>query len=309
MTRPHALIAEAVRAYGRRFDPEVIGAMRRLIGPMHDRAQLARAELRPDLAYGDHPRQRLDVYAAPDAARPRPALLFVHGGGFTAGDKRSPDGAPFYANVGAWAARNGMVGVTMTYRLAPEHVWPAGADDVRAAVEYLHGHANELGIDASRIVVMGQSAGAAHVAGYLAQLGRDARAAASPCAAVLVSGLYDIEQAQDNPPKSAYFGSDPSRHAAQSPLPAMLECGVPYLVAINEYDLPDFAHQAALLESRHIERHGLGPWFCRLADHNHLSSILAFGLDDDALGVETKRFLDRVLIDHVAGATSLRSPA
>ena len=45
--------------------------------------------------------------------------MFVHGGGFVAGDKHTP-GTPRYELVGAWAARHGWVGVTMTHRLAPE---------------------------------------------------------------------------------------------------------------------------------------------------------------------------------------------
>ena len=59
-------------------------------------------------------------------AASRPVLVFVHGGGFTGGNKSTP-GSPFYDNVPLWAARNGLVGVNITYRLAPQHPWPAGA--------------------------------------------------------------------------------------------------------------------------------------------------------------------------------------
>ena len=50
---------------------------------------------------------------------------------FVAGDKSAP-GTPYHDNVALWAARSGMVGVTMNYRLAPEHRWPSGAEDVGA---------------------------------------------------------------------------------------------------------------------------------------------------------------------------------
>jgi acetyl esterase/lipase len=61
-----------------------------------------------------------------------------------------------------------MVGVTITYRLAPEHPWPAGAQDVGQAVAWVTEHISGYGGDRARMVVAGHSAGAAHVAGYLA---------------------------------------------------------------------------------------------------------------------------------------------
>ena len=66
----------------------------------------------------------------------KPVLLFVHGGGFIAGDKHT-EGSPFYSNIGAWAVKNGFTGVNMTYRLAPANPWPAGIEDIRAAVEFI----------------------------------------------------------------------------------------------------------------------------------------------------------------------------
>ena len=97
-----------------------------------------------------------------------PVLVFVHGGGFVMGDKGAPD-APFYNNVGLWAARSGCIGVTMTYRLAPAAPWPAGSEDVGAAVQFLHEAVERWGGDPKSIFLMGQSAGAVHVAGYVAE--------------------------------------------------------------------------------------------------------------------------------------------
>ncbi len=64
-----------------------------------------------DVPYGVHERNVLDVFtthAAGAAARGKPVLVYIHGGGFRAGAKRL-HGQPFYDNVGVWAARNGMV--------------------------------------------------------------------------------------------------------------------------------------------------------------------------------------------------------
>lgn len=288
-----APVHEAVRAFGHRFDPEVIAAMRRLITPLHDAQALAALPCRADLAYGAHPRQRLDVYG--QSAGARPALLFVHGGGFTAGDKRSADGAPFYQNVGLWAARHGLQGVAMTYRLAPEFTWPSGHDDIGLAVEFLHRNAGELGIDPQQIVLMGQSAGAVHVANYLSHSASHRVPGGGVCAGVLVSGLYDMAAAQANPPKAAYFAADAPTQARQSALPGLLELNIPLLVAVNEFDLPDFERQAQLLITACLARHGHWPWFTQLKGHNHISSILCLGSDADALGADLAQFLSRHL--------------
>jgi triacylglycerol lipase len=293
MSEQAAQILAAVRSFGHRFDPEVIGAMRRLIGPMHDAQAIAALQSARDLAYGAHPRQRLDVYGPSKQARP--ALLYVHGGGFTAGDKLSADGAPFYQNVGLWAQQQGMVGVAMTYRLAPEFKWPAGAEDIGLAVAYLHDNAAALGIDPERIVLMGQSAGAVHVASYLSQPALHGRLGGGVCAGILVSGLYDMVAAEANPPKAAYFADDPVSLARQSALPGLLDCGIPLLIAVNEFDLADFERQAHLLVTAWLQRHGHLPWLTHIKGHNHISSILGLGLPGDPLGTDMALFLSRHL--------------
>ena len=101
--------------------------------------------------------------------------MFVHGGGFVGGDKHVP-GTPMYDHIGAWAVRNGWVGVTITYRLAPEHTWPAGAQDVAAAVQWVRDNIASYGGDPSRIVLAGHSAGSVHVASYLAASRRSGHA-------------------------------------------------------------------------------------------------------------------------------------
>src|SRR5262249_56969764 len=77
-----------------------------------------------------------DIFAAEGEGGARPVVMFVHGGGYVRGNKRPP-GSPFYDNVMVWAARNGMVGVNVEYRLAPQFPWPAGAQDLGAAVRWV----------------------------------------------------------------------------------------------------------------------------------------------------------------------------
>ena len=118
---------------------------------------------------GDAPDVLVRVYA-PDGTQPsagRPALLDIHGGGFTSGSIEMEHG--FCASV---VRRLGIVAATVEYRLAPEHPFPAGIEDCYAALCWLHDAADELGVDRDRIGVGGQSAGGGLAAGT-ALLARD----------------------------------------------------------------------------------------------------------------------------------------
>jgi acetyl esterase/lipase len=85
---------------------------------------------------------------------PSPAVLWLHGGGYVVGSPR------FEATGAGQLARDlGAVVVAPAYRLAPEHPFPAGLDDCMAALKWLCASADELGIDADRIGVIGASAG------------------------------------------------------------------------------------------------------------------------------------------------------
>jgi acetyl esterase/lipase len=98
-----------------------------------------------------------------DAAAPRPALLWIHGGGYVLGGSSIDD-----VICGQFASRLGLTVVSVDYRLAPEHPFPAALHDCAAA--YRHLLAGEPGIDPARIVIGGASAGgglAAALALYL----------------------------------------------------------------------------------------------------------------------------------------------
>jgi acetyl esterase/lipase len=115
------------------------------------------APTRSDVAYAsDSPSQRMDVWlpdaAAPDA--PVPAVVFVHGGGWQAGD-RSEAGPKVRPLLDA-----GLAVATVDYRLSGEAPFPAAVDDVRDAVRHLRSHGAHHGIDPDRLALWGESAGA-----------------------------------------------------------------------------------------------------------------------------------------------------
>ncbi len=96
---------------------------------------------------------RLDFYPALGAAKPAPCVVLVHGGGWDGGARNQlPD-------LNAWLSAEGYAVASLEYRLAPKDIYPAPVEDMRSALDWMRSHAGELGIDATRFVLMGRSAG------------------------------------------------------------------------------------------------------------------------------------------------------
>jgi acetyl esterase/lipase len=276
-------IATELRRLGRALSPQLIETSQGLYAPHHEHEPYADVSVIRDIAYGENERQRLDLFAPQDRDGGRPVLLFVHGGGFVGGDKKRP-GAPYHDNVALFAVRNGLVGVNMNYRLAPQHPWPAGAADVGAAVGWLRQHAVEHGGDADRIFVLGTSAGAAHVASYIAHPQFHPHGKPAAAGAIMLSGIYDIEAAQRGKLLTAYYGTDETTYGERSSLPGLLETKAPLLFGIAELEPPDFERQALRLIVAYMDRHGNWPRFVRLIGHNHFTATLHLNTEDDTLG-------------------------
>jgi acetyl esterase/lipase len=290
---PPDVIAQ-LTGMGTAITPELVATSWALLRPFHDKVGYTAPKIDRDLAYGDHERHRLDVHTAgtelSGEGAGAPVLLFVHGGGFTGGDKHVP-GSPMYDHVGAWAVRNGWVGVTITYRLAPEHTWPSGAQDVAAAAAWVRDNIASYGGDPARIVVAGHSAGCVHVASYLA--GQGSGALDGIRGGGLLSGFYQIPEADERgEPELSYFGRRAS--AEVNTLPGLLDSEVPLIFAIAERD-PRFSQsQIAGLTAAWFARKGTAPQVIWSEGHNHISQIGSVGVDDLALGAQLVRFVNRV---------------
>jgi acetyl esterase/lipase len=132
-------------------------------------------EMLPDLhieertiGYGDLTEIPVRIYWPPTAADTGvPVVVFYHGGGWAIGDLDTHDAVARAHAVSAEA-----IVVSVDYRLAPEHPFPAGINDSWAALRWVGEHAAELGGDPNRIAVAGDSAGG-NISAVVAQLARD----------------------------------------------------------------------------------------------------------------------------------------
>jgi triacylglycerol lipase len=246
-----------------------------------------------DFAYGPDERQRLDVFAlAAKPARAAPVMVFVPGGGYVGGAKSRP-GVPFYQNVGVYAARHGMIGVTINYRLAPKHPWPAGGEDVAAALAWVKKNIGEFGGDSGRIFLFGQSAGGTHVAHYVFdERLQPAGGADGVAGAILQSPVLDPAGAPPGPNVDAYFGKDRAAWARRSLLTQLDGRKIPVFLVYAELDPPEFRSEAAKLREGLCKRDGGAcPRTMDLAGHNHISEIAHLNSEDDLFGKELLEFV------------------
>jgi acetyl esterase len=103
----------------------------------------------------------------PEGDAPKPAIVYYHGGGWVIGNLDTHDGG-----CRAFANAVDAVVVSVDYRLAPEHPFPAPVEDAVAALAWVYEHADDLGVDASRVAVAGDSAGG-NLAAVVSQVSRD----------------------------------------------------------------------------------------------------------------------------------------
>ena len=263
-----------IDAFGRELTPDLLGGTSMMMAQMFEGMDPQTIE-EVDIAYGPDPRHRLDLYREQNIEN-APVFVFVHGGGFIMGDKRSEQG-PFYRNVGDYAARLGWIGVVPTYPLAPDHPWPAGPEALKRVVEWIGANVAEYGGDPERIVLSGQSAGAVHVASYLAHPAYHAVPGGGIRGAVLMSGLYDTTVGEANDNHRAYYGTDAAQYAEANCLPGLLSTQTPLCFTVSEFDPPMFQAEAARTVGAWGEAKGGFPEMHYLVGHNHLTPSQSLG--------------------------------
>lgn len=107
-----------------------------------------------DQPYGEHPKQKLDIYLPEEKCDSYPTLIVVHGGGFANGDKRD---MCFYP--GLHALHRGFALVSVNYPLLPENVFPSHISSVKSAIRFLRANSAKYSLDSSHFFLYGDSAG------------------------------------------------------------------------------------------------------------------------------------------------------
>lgn len=280
-------IAEKIKEIGARFDNDILMATRALYAPLVTAQDRTGVTITADIAYGSDPRQKLDLYR-PEGRR-LPILVYIPGGGYVGGDKNA-DGV-FYGNLGVYFARHGFLTVVANYRLAPQHPWPAGAQDTASAVAWARKEGEAHGGDTNRIFLFGQSAGATHAASYLFDPQFHPASGAGIAACVLMSGGAYRVLPNPGPNQVVYFGADAAQYEARSPITHVGKSKVPLLLSVAEYD-PGFLTAPTYDLARAVSlRDGKSPQFIYERGHNHVSTVMSFGSGQDDVGARVREFL------------------
>ena len=244
-------------------------------------------EMTADIAYGAHERQRLDVHV--DTRRRdlglQPVVMYFHGGGFVRGSKETS------RNVADYFASIGLVGVSATYRLAPDAKWPEGARDVNSAVQWVREYIGQYGGDRDRIFLIGKSAGAAHVATWAFRPEVLTEETADAAGIILISGAYETDPSTAAENNVAYYGEDLESWPDKQIIGNITRADIPVLLTTSEFDLPGTAAAALILANDLIAGHGELPRIRQLPGHNHYSPNMSIGTPDRMLSNEILDFV------------------
>jgi arylformamidase len=152
-----------------------------------------------DIAYGPGPRQRLDVFPAPDGSRTAPVAIFIHGGFWKGGDKSD------FSLVAHGLRSLGATVFVISYPLCPAATMAEVVTSARDAVLWVAGHAAEFGGDPDQLWLFGHSTGAHLVAMCCCGDGRHRNElpAGLVKGAIMTSGMYDLE-----PIRLSYLNAD-----------------------------------------------------------------------------------------------------
>lgn len=225
-----------------------------------------------EFSYGDDPYQGIALHAP---AVPNGAVLaFVHGGGWTSGYKEHMNFmAPAFTDAG-------VVFASIGYRLAPQHLFPTGVDDVARGIAWLHRHVAEHGGDPGRIFIGGHSAGGHYTA--LLAVRRDWQAALDLPQSVVrgclpISGVYRFGADGGLATRPRFLGTEENNRPA-SPI-LNIHATPPFLIAHGSEDFPHLMVQAEEMAARLAAASGDVERIV-LDGRNHFSACYAGGESD-----------------------------
>ncbi|WP_170219157.1 alpha/beta hydrolase [Pseudomonas arsenicoxydans] len=177
------------------------------------------------IAYGDDPRQKLDVYVPRHAMENTPVVVFFYGGSWNSGSRSD------YGFVGEALASRGMVTVVADYRLYPQVRYPLFLEDAAKAVAWTHEHIRQFGANPQRLYLMGHSSGAYNVAMLALDsrlLGAQGMSPHDLSGWIGLAGPYDFLPIQNLEVRPVFFWPDsppqsqPINHVSRGAPPALL---------------------------------------------------------------------------------------
>jgi acetyl esterase/lipase len=264
---------------------------------LYEEAELPESQILRDVAYrddfgADPLKHRLDVFlpasAAPvDGAHANawPLLVFVHGGGWTSGDKAlRVGGADVYANIGRFFAAHGIGAAVISYRLQPEVRWQDQVDDVERAVAVLRERVAGWGGDPRAIFLSGHSAGA-----QLATWAALAPGAVPVCGLIPISGAgfdladeetYLLGASRDYYAERFANGSRDDAWAESASVVRLVRAALPpALILYAEDDYAALQRQARVLDEA-LRAQGADSRVVVVPDQSHTSIVLTLSRDD-----------------------------
>ena len=292
---------------------------------VYKRAPLPESQILRDISYDPatgSPKQRLDLYMPTPGTRRWPAVVFIHGGSWTSGDRSlEVGGADVYGNIGRFLAQHGYGTAVISYRLIPDVDWITQAEDVAKAVKWVHDNGPGYGALGNAIVLMGHSSGA--------QLA--ARAALDPqllprvgVPALAIRGLIAVSGAgYDLTDQETYrLGNDPAFYAARfqrgvddvdwrhagSVLPLLRNAAKPppALVIYADGETKALQRQSQLFVEA-LTRAGQKPTVIVAPGLSHTRIVPTLSRDDRAAGAAVLAFL-RSVVEPSAGEPSAGEP-
>lgn len=248
-----------------------------------------------DLAYAPVPfvddARRLDVYV-PRGAGPHPVVVFVHGGFWVSGGRHAAFGV--YERLGHRLARDGVLAVVISYRLAPAATHPAQIEDVARAIATAFDNVASYGGDPNRVFAMGHSAGAHLV--MLAALDRRwlGRGRHRLSGVIGLSGVYDLPdlamRGRGKVRVPQVFGANRDTWKRASPVTYASAKAPRILLADGDEDYLVVREQTAWLLAA-LRAAKADVEYVRVDERDHEEVIVRFGEDGDALAARVRAFI------------------
>jgi acetyl esterase/lipase len=271
----------------------------------YDEVRLPAERVMEDLPYregSDDPKHRLDLFLP--AGEGWPTVVFVHGGGWTAGDKGLVvSGGDVYGNFGRFLASHGIGAAVISYRLQPAVTWREQVADVAHAAAWVYAHVGEHGGDPEALFLSGHSAGA-QLSTYVALAPEPLEAVGlSPealCGAIPVSGAgYDLadEETYEMGAERSYYeerfrAGDPGdgwlREA--SAMTYLTAAAPPFLLLHGTREWKSLQHQNRLLDQA-LRDAGASSRLVPVKGQSHGRIVLALSKDDTIPGSEILAFV------------------